>query len=194
MVLLQVVLALGDSCAEFFDGLCIIFERTQVRPNLGHRWASRAPCLIHRQERPPRRHQGGSRRLAPKSRGEPPSLPSLGAWGIPLPLVMGLVVLSPRRTPTLQIRRSRLLPSQSRRLGPSGSTPSRRGGRRKKKSASGSRSNSCRRSSNSRDGKEKKKKRKDDGNKENCLRSCWSNTGSKSCWNSRGSNNKRVSS
>ena len=85
------------------------------------------------------------------------------------------------------MRSSRLPPSRGGRLGPSGSTPSRRGGRRKRKSACGSRTNSCRRSSNGcrrssncRDGKVEKKK-EGGNNKKNGSRSCWNNTGSKIC-------------
>ena len=38
---------------------------------------------------PPRRHRGGSRRLAFKSRREPPSLPSLGGVGDPITISDG---------------------------------------------------------------------------------------------------------
>ena len=86
---------------------------------------------------PPRRHQGGSRRLVSKVRREPPSLPSLAAWDTPSPLATGPVAICSRRTLAPRIQRSRPLLSRNRRLGPSGTTPSRRGGRKKKKSVRG---------------------------------------------------------
>ena len=58
------------------------FERLQAPPILGRRLVSMAPRLVHWCGSPTRRHQSGSRRLAPKSRWEPPSLPDLGSRGI----------------------------------------------------------------------------------------------------------------
>jgi len=64
------------------------------------------------------------------------------------------------------MKRSRPLVSRNGRLGPSGFTPSKRGGRRKKKSVTEG---------------EKKKKKSSGGNRKSSSRSSWSNADSKCC-------------
>ena len=130
---------------------------------------------------PSPRHRGGSRRLVLKGRREPRSLPNLGAWGIPLPLAMDPVVIGSRRMPVSWMKRSRPRLSRNGRLGPSGSTLSRRGGRRKKKIVSRNRGNSRRRSSHSCGG-------------ESHSKMSWSSVGSRSCWNSNDSSNSEANS
>ena len=87
--------------------------------------------------------------------------------------------------------RSRLILSQSGRLGPSGSTPSRSKGRGKWRSVSERRGNNCRRGSSSRS---RRKERRGGSQKVPSSWSCWSRTGSRSCESSKSSSSRGARS